>query len=335
MKNSFRQLPRVIGLVLGVGLFIFTIRKLGGFAQIAHALAQVGVVALAGIVINSLLWMLGYSRAWQAVFASLSQKVRFWPLFKIKLSGEGVNVMTPLGFLAGDSVRVLLLEKISVPEGRVHSVMVDRWMHSVAAQIVCILGLLFLVREPVDFPFWLSVSLLAFYVTLVVGFFLLWILLKRGLSFERLSQMLLKRMKASWRPKLDNFFQTLEVDFEYFSSHRWRDMVAPLLWHVLGRLLGVTEIAIGIFALTGRWELKFSLMISTLTSFFSVAFGFIPGALGILEKLYATFFAIYQLDPVVGVTVQLLRRLRGVFWMLVGVMVLDYKIISKSLKKAA
>ena len=94
-------------------------------------------------------------------------------------------------------------------------------------------------------------------------------------------------------------------------------------YHFIGRILGVVEISIIFTYLTGQPYPLLSLMLATLTSALNFVFAFIPGALGILESFYAGFFYFYGQKPSLGVAMQLIRRLRALFWICVGVILLN------------
>lgn len=118
--NKKSYLFKILGFGIGASVFIYTVISFGGFKAVLGHLLQVKYYYVL-VVLNSLIWMLLYTEGWHKLFAGLKHKLRFLALFKIKLSGEGINFMTPMGFIAGDPIRVLLLRKFVGPEARLGS----------------------------------------------------------------------------------------------------------------------------------------------------------------------------------------------------------------------
>ena len=58
--------------------------------------------------------------------------------------------------------------------------------------------------------------------------------------------------------------------------------------------------------------------------FIAIAFAFIPGQFGALEGTYALVFAAIGLPAAVGLTVALVRRMRGLLVASVGVVMLAF-----------
>src|SRR3989338_2840884 len=100
---------RLMAFLIGVIFFVVTVEKFGGFSEVFYHLKSVGWGYIF-VILNSFLWMLGCTQAWRLYF-SACYHVSYFALLKVKLCGEAVNFSTPLGFILGDSVRVLLLKK--------------------------------------------------------------------------------------------------------------------------------------------------------------------------------------------------------------------------------
>lgn len=320
------------GLSIGVLFFFYTVRRFGGFHVVFSHLFQVRYFYFL-VGLNSLAWMLLYTEGWYQLFAGMRDKFHFFSLLKVKISGEGVNFMTPLGFIAGDPIRVLLLKKLIGPDARLRSVVIDRLMHSFSAQFFCLMGMLLVFYQQINFPFWLHILILGTYVFLCVFFtFMLWSMITgRGLDWFSFFFRLLNIPKRL--PGVADMLFELRDDLAYYRDRPKHPFVISFFLHFLGRVLGAVEIMIILYALGGGMHFGFAVIMASLTSFFGIVFGFIPGALGVLEKLYAEFFLLYGLGPDMGVSVQLVRRVRILFWIFVGILILDYVEISDFFKK--
>lgn len=315
---------RILALLLGIVIFYYSIEYYGGFAAIVNQLADLPASVYLWVVLISLTWTVGYTQAWRLLMAEKRDVISFLSLFKVKVCGEAVNLMTPAGFIVGDPIRVLLLKKYVGPQARLRSVVVDRALHSLAAQFFCFVGLLFLFLENVNFPLWLHLSLLFIYLFVFwfIASLVLAMLSGKGLgSFEKLFRWL----KISKRlPRFHEKILELKQELSFYKNKPKWPFFSSFLYHFWGRVLGAIEIAVILYFLTDQLLMSFSIILTALTSFVAVVGGFVPGAMGFLETLYAAFTDLYGYDPAMGLTVQIIRRLRILFWIAVGILILDY-----------
>ena len=313
---------RAMALLVGLGIFAYSVKNFGGLSEVWRQLKLLDWGYLA-VIANSSLWMLGYTVAWRLYLTDQHHLVPYFSLLRIKLCGEAVNFMTPLGFVLGDSVRVMLLQRFLGPEARLRSVVVDRATHSLAAQFFCLTSVWFVFTQPVDFPRGLFLVVFLTYLVIFSAMLTLVVSMLRGRGFG-LFDPLFHRLNIHNRfPKLHERLETLRDDLEFYTDKPKRPFVVAFLYHLFGRYLGAVEILIIGYFFHGEWLFGFSLVLAALTSFFSIVFGFIPGALGVIETLYAQFYAFYGFRPEYGLTVQIIRRLRVLFWVVLGVLILD------------
>jgi uncharacterized membrane protein YbhN (UPF0104 family) len=323
---------RVVAFLIGIIIFVYTIYKFGGVRLIATNLAEMryyyGLIAL-----NSFVWMLFYTGAWQQMFRGLKEKISFSKLFRIKLCGEGVNFMTPLGFMAGDPIRLLLLKKHFGPEARLRSVVVDRTLHSLAAQYFNIIGLSLIFTQTIAFPLWMLISLLILYIFICAILTILIVRMTTGKGFGIFEKLFIWIKLEKRFPKAHDLLCELRTNLNYYRDRPKYPFFVAFTYHFIGRFLMAVEIMIACYCFTSQFDLVFSVILASLTSFFAVAFGFIPGALGILETMYAQFFTLYGYPPDMGITIQIVRRMRVLFWVGIGIMLLDYESIGDYTKK--
>lgn len=330
MQNQ-TKIIKIIGFLVGSIVFYFTVQSYGGFVELYHNLKPIKFWFLL-VIANSFLWMLTYTQAWLWMFEGSAKKPGFFSLLRIKLSGEGVNFMTPLGFMAGDPVRLLLLRKYTGPEARLRSIVIDRTMHTLAANLFNLFGLTVLFFLDVGFPLWMHVILYAVYVVLTSVFLIMIVTMVTGRGFG-IFEKLFKALKFEKRfPKVHATLDELRTDLEYFALRPKGVFFRCFGLHLGGRFLGAVEIMVILYALQGHVDLLFSVVLVALSSFVSIAGGVIPGAFGILETVYARFSILFGFDPQIGVSIQIVRRLRVLFWVAMGILVLDYQEVGGFLK---
>jgi uncharacterized membrane protein YbhN (UPF0104 family) len=134
-----KTLIKAIGLALGLAFLVYWLNKLGP-RQVLNVTLDLKWWAFP-LLANSFLWNLLYTSAWKQYFSNLKRHIPFLPLLKVKLCGEAVNLVTPMGFVAGDPVRIMLLKKYLGGESPLGSVVVDRLIHSLATTFFILTGL--------------------------------------------------------------------------------------------------------------------------------------------------------------------------------------------------
>lgn len=330
-KKKDLYIWRLIAFLIGATLFVVAVERFGGFSEVFYHLTSVGW-GYVFVILNSFLWMLGCTQAWRLYF-SACYEVSYFALLKVKLCGEAVNFMTPLGFILGDSVRVLLLRKYLGPEARLRSIVIDRTTHTLAAQVFCFIGFLLIFTQDIDFPFWLHITLIIiyFFIILVLLSLIFELVHGKGLGFF---EPVFRWLKVAKRfPAIDKHINQLREDLEFYRDKPKKPFLIAFFYHLFGRFLGAMEILIIVWFFRNEFLPMFSVILMALTAFVALAFSFIPGALGIQETMYAHFFSLYGFPPETGLTLQIVRRLRTLFWIFVGILIMDFTELKDFLKR--
>ncbi|HLD45734.1 MAG TPA: lysylphosphatidylglycerol synthase domain-containing protein, partial [bacterium] len=218
-------------------------------------------------------------------------------------------------------------------EARLRSVVIDRVMHALATQYFNIVGILIIFTQPISFPLWFHLLLLAVYVVLCSILTTVIVQLVTGQGFGAFEHLFRWFDVARRFPKVHDVLCELKSNLAYYRDRPKTMFFKAFAYHFAGRVLGAVEIMIAFYAFSGRLDFTFGVILAALTSFFAATFGFIPGALGILEGLYASLFSLYGFSPDMGVSVQIVRRLRVLLWVGVGIGLMDYEIVGVQLKK--
>jgi len=303
---------------LALGLFVLgsVVHKIG----ITPLKAQVSQLSwrLIPILGVGFFWYLCYTLAWRQILKQEGNKTSFWKLFRSKIVGETVNTMTPANFLGGDPMRVYFLHRLGNVTSLAASVVVDRTINSIAIVSVIFVGAGFAFLTIPGLPVQISVGAPIFLVgsTGLIFFFLL--RQKRGLfsSLLRLG----KRLHIASHAAQKYLPKAQELDAKvlnlYQKSHGafW----SALVFHIVGRLLGVLEVFLIGKTIAPEFSFLIALFLATLSPIINTAFTFIPGALGVMEGAYSGALYLLGLNPALGLTIQLVKRIRASFWMGMG-----------------
>jgi len=312
---SGRRNLRIFFFLLGLSLFGFLIYKFNP-RELAANLSQMGFKFIF-ILLVALAWYVAYSLAWEIFLKGLNRGIKLSHIFKIKVAGEAVNSMTPLSWGAGDPARIWMLkEKIPVQEGTA-SVVVDRTLNNLAIALFMIIGAVISFYK-LSLPPSLRVGLMATILIIIGGALFLYYRSHEGL-FEFFVDLLKKlRIKKHFSEKtLKNVAETDGHISQFYKSNKKGFVIAWSL-HFFGRLCGVLEIYLAARFLGYPLGFLEAYLLASMAVIVNMLFVFIPGSLGVMEGAFAGIFSLLHLDPLMGASIQVTRRLRVVFYGILG-----------------
>lgn len=316
MKKKMARRLRYLFLVTGAVLLVVLIRKIGWETIIQH-MTELGW-RFFPILCISFGWYCLNTTGWLQFLHRLSDGIGFWELFRIKVTGEAVNTLTPVNFIGGDPMRIYLLRKnFPVSEGAA-SVVVDRTLATTATIFVIVLGIVvgFVTFDRLTDNLKYGVPIAA----LVSIGFIAFILIHQRRGFFSLILNLCRRLgiKEDFSEKTVRRFTELDAHIIDFYEANHRGFLIALACHIGGRLLGVVEVyAIG-RTVSDDFTLFAALMLTALAPMVNAVFAFIPGAFGVMEGAFSGVLYLLHLNPAIGITIQIAKRLRAAFWILLG-----------------
>lgn len=307
---------RFVFLTTGAVLLTMLIHKIG-IATIIDNIAALGWRFIPLLTL-SFCWYLLYTTGWMQFLHRLSDGIKFWELFRIKIAGESVNTLTPVNFIGGDPLRIYLLKKNFPLSESAASVVVDRTLASTATILVVVLGVVvsFLTfdRLPANLKYGVPIA------ALVCISFIAFILIhqRRGFFSLILSACERLRIKREFSEKTIRRFKQLDSHIIDFYEENHRNFLIALACHIGGRLLGIVEVyAIG-KVVSDDFTFFAALVLTALAPMVNAVFAFIPGAFGVMEGAYSGVLYLLHLNPAIGITIQIAKRLRAAFWILLG-----------------
>lgn len=316
MTKKISKALRVVFILVGAVLLVALVRTIG-IQTIVDNIAALGWRFIP-ILFLSFCWYALYTTGWMQFLNRLGDGIGFWELFRIKITGEAVNTMTPANFIGGDPMRIYLLRKnFPLSEGAA-SVVVDRTLASAATIAVVVLGVVvgFLTLDhlPANLKYGVPIAAIV-----CIGF-IAFVLVHQRRGFFSLMLGICRRLgiRREFSEKTERRFRQLDAHIIDFYEANHRGFLVALGCHILGRLLGVIEVyAIG-RAVDDEFTLFAALMLTALAPMVNVVFAFIPGAFGVMEGAYSGVLYLLHLNPAVGITIQIAKRLRAAFWIALG-----------------
>jgi uncharacterized membrane protein YbhN (UPF0104 family) len=313
-----RRLTLLTALV-GLGLLAWLLSRAGVERVWAEA-QHIGWRALL-LVPLSLVWLIPNTLGWGFAFYPGSGTVPFLHLFAARLSGEAVNVAMPGGYLGGEPIKAALASTWVGSGPALSSLVVAKLTQMLALLSYVLLGIgLAVLRAP------LPPSLQTVAVAVPIGLAAAALIVGLGSStglLGRAARVGLRRWPSGWRFVLLN--KIVEIDAvlrAFYREHKLR-LALSTGSYLCGWVFGATEV----WAIAG-WmgrpiDPVAAIVISSMSTVARVGMFFVPAGIGAYEAATYAAASMVGLPPGAAVTLALVRRLREVFWVSVGLLLLS------------
>jgi len=121
-----------------------------------------------------------------------------------------------------------------------------------------------------------------------------------------------------WRDHLRHLDETI---VQFYRRHP-RYLALSLLWHFIGWMVGSLEVLALFYAVDLPIRLSEALAIEALASVAKGVAFFIPGSLGVQDGGNMLLIGLFGFPPSLGLTFSLVRRMRELMWISMGLLVL-------------
>jgi glycosyltransferase 2 family protein len=298
----------------------------GGLVVLAFLVVRVGIESVVS-VLNRLTW-------WQLVliclpyglimavdtlgwrYAFISNPPPYLRMLAARTAGEAVNIVTALGSVGGEAVKVWLLRPAVPYDESVPSVVIAKTTSTLAQTLLLVVGLILAVTTltVAGDVIWAMLGLLGIELLLVGGFFATQV---AGLV-RRAGRLL------AWSGLIENASAAEDLDARLRRYYRenWRRFVLSVAFHFSGWLLGALEVLVMLHVLDIPVSIATATVIEAVGSGVRFASFLVPGSLGVLEGANTGVFAALGLGASAGLAFSLVRRARQGVWIGIGLIVL-------------
>jgi len=301
---------RLVLLTLGVGLLVGLVV---GFdpAAVFAALGQLSwrfiVIALFPAIPVVILDTLGWR------YAFLRDRVPFLTLLRTRLVGEAFNLVTPTAALGGEGVKAWLLRDRLPLDESVPSVIIAKTTITLAQGVFLLLGIALASIGFGHSPLLLGMQwLLGLEVLALVAFI---VVQTRGVVVWTVG--LLGRMGVRAEGASHTAAQ-VDRTLHTFYRHTPRRLTLSVAFHLAAWLLGAVEAYLILWFI----GVPVSLLTATVIEAFGTGVRFatflVPASLGVQEGGFAVTFVALGLSAADGVAFGLVRRMRELVWIAVG-----------------
>jgi len=322
MTSRVVKTLNLIFLIFGIGLLVVLVVHLD-FEQVGARLLDVGFYFPVAFLCYTLSNM-STTAAWREIIDPSSSNARYRDLLAAFWAGHAMNALTP-----GASLGEVL--KGSIIQGKVHgeeivaSLVTLNFLNTLVIQIFTLAGpfvCLLLIDLPVDVMLVLFGVAVLFFVPVAI----VYIMLRLGIA-QRLVGLLarLPLVRLNDPESLLKRARSVDRRIREFRVTRPRDFARATLWLFLVRLLQVLEVWIILVALLPdhslTWLLLLSVLTQTATQLLAWAMTFVPGQMGVAEGGAALLFKLLGLNPLTGLSMELVRRIRKILGIAIGLLI--------------
>jgi uncharacterized protein (TIRG00374 family) len=312
---------------------------IAGVAVLAYLIAQTGPEPLLASLSRLTWWqfvlvcllygavMAVDTLGWRYAFSGTPAP--YLRMLAARTAGEAVNVVTALGGVGGEAVKVWLLRPAVSYEESVPSVVIAKTTITIAQALFLILGLIVAVT---------MVELEGTLVTAMLWLLVVEILAVGGFFGAQVSGLVGRAGRLlAWSGVIKEtaYAERLDKSLREFYGRQWGRFLASVAAHLAGWLLGVVETVITLWALDLPVTAATATVIEALGSAVRFATFLVPGSVGTLEGANAAAFSALGLGAGAGLTFSLVRRGRQMVWIGVGLLVLVAARLQASVAGAA
>lgn len=318
--RSSLPLIGVLSALVGAALLVLTIRQVG-WAEIQRGVGVVGGWFLLVVALGGLRFLIR-ARSWILCANQIGAPgLHVGDAFGAVLAGDAVGNLTPLGLLASEPAKVLLVRR-SLPTGpALTSVALDNGFHTVAVLVMIAAGAWALVRQVAIAPaIRLSAEVvLGGVLAAAVGGVVL--ALTRPAILSRLAQWTARLVGREAR----STEALRDIEARFYGVFAWP---VPALWQaaawqVAFHVAAIVEVWVILLALSGgTTSFAQAFVLESAGRLIIVLFKVIPFRMGVDEAGAAVVATALGIPASHGVALALVRKLRILVWNAIGLGVL-------------
>ncbi len=324
---------KTVFFVLGFIIFFVLITKFG-LENILTNIEKTGwwIIPIIGV------WLLVYllnALAWQIVLKTHTKNILFTDIFSISLSGFAINYITPVINLGGEPYKVLALKEKIGTQNAVSSVIIYSMLHFFSSFVFWIAAIV-LVFYSLPLSPELQIIFSAGFAAALLGVWFFYSRHKKGV-FVSLIKIVHKlpftsRLTEKLKTK-ENSLANIDEQITSFYNKRKKDFYTSLLLEVTARFIASIEFIFILNAIGMEITFEEAIYINAFSSLFMNLFFFIPMNLGVREGSLFFIMGLLNFASAIGIYIGLVNRIREFFWILIGLLLIQFRKTSLSNKR--
>lgn len=309
----------VRGLYLGVGVALLWLvaREVDGPVLIDNLrLVGWGVVAILALhVAASMLDVVTWQLTLRTAPMDFSWLLSLW---RIRLMGESVNTLTPLGGMGGEPVKAVLLDRalgVNLREGTA-SLLLAKTTNLLALIVFIACGLGWSILSgllPLTYSWTLGIA----YGLLALGI-VLFFLVQRARLASRIASRLQRYRFGRSLTRVLHLIHDLDDRLVAFYARSGGRFSLALLLAFLNWLIGIVEVYFTMLFIGQPITLAQAGVVEACVQLVRATTFYIPAAMGTQDGAFVLLVSLLTGNPAHGLTVALVRRFRELCWVVLG-----------------
>ncbi|MHB8834188.1 MAG: lysylphosphatidylglycerol synthase transmembrane domain-containing protein [Candidatus Methylomirabilia bacterium] len=313
--------------VVGVLLLAYLVHRIG-LRTLSTTIVQFGPWYFLTCSIAAV-GLLSQSAAWWLIMRDFFQRIPLPELFRVKIISDGFNMILPSASLGGDAMRAFWVREWVPLSVGVPAVLFDKTTEFIASIVFLGSGLL-LGLLSLRLPLGLIVPAVVSLAVTSVGIVLLVVVQKRGVTRSLLWLSTPLPAARRWVLKRESKLLAMDQTLGPLYSRSNYRLLLPVAFHVLARCIGVIEVMVVLAFLGAPVSFIQAQFIATIVTSANTVFFLFPGQWGVTESVHVLVLQSMGFPPPVGLSLGLIRRIRKLMFVGVGLVLLELKKRSSS-----
>lgn len=323
MKNKYRNIFLIFGIVaIVIMLCTFDME----YSELWLNLKRAGMWLPAVIGLWVFIYLMN-ALSWYVIIRDGKEScpISFWKVYKLTITGFALNYATPVGLMGGEPYRIMELTPYVGASKATSSVILYVMMHIFSHFCFWLFSIfLYLAFYPVDTFLKIVFTLVGAFCFLAIYFFMKGY--KNGMAVRTLRMLGYVPFIKKWARRFsEEKKETLQrVDNQIAELHKQRKTTfyLSLGLEFLARVVGCLEVYFILNVMTDDVSFIACILIMAFTSLFANIFFFSPMQLGAREGGFALSASGLSIPSAFGVYTSLITRVRELFWIVIGVMLM-------------
>ena len=322
--KSRSYLMTIISLLAGLALFVYVIRQ-AGWQELLDRVRSIGP-GFAWVLVVSGLRPVARALAWLRCMTAADRRVGFFTVWRARVVGDAIGNLTTAGPLLAEPARLIFFSGRIPFAHAASSLSLEILSYLISCCVMMIAGVLALLATVAVSPSLRRASVLALIALLVILASVIVVLVRRW-SLVAVLRSLVGRLAGGWRfgARLDHQLHHLarfENHILDFYRQRPRDFRLLCVYETAFHLLGVLEIWLMLRLIGGPDSATVAFIFEALNRLINILFAFVPARVGVDEAGTGLLAQALGLGTLTGVTMAVYRKVRVLFWTLVGLIFL-------------
>jgi len=312
-------------LVTALGLVLLAVQiRSTGVAAIVENIRRLGVIGLLAILATGVLRQIARSAAW--VMLMKDEAVAPVPLGRAlaaTIAGDAIGNLTPFSLAASEPAKAIFVRAHMPPQRALAALAAENFFYSLSVALAVLAGVAVLfLRFPVPDALRTASLLLvlAMAAVLIGGLWLIW--KKPALISSTLGRFTrLAGTKVPAYKRLIDKIRALETSSYAFVRANPARLAGVAACEASFHALSITEAWIALYFL-GHASISLAIVLDTVQRMINVIFKVVPLKIGVDETISGLMSNALGLGSTLGVTMGVIRKIRVLFWSLVGLALL-------------